>query len=38
MSDELNKEMEDVVEATAKPTGVSDKAQSATKTTVKPKQ
>ena len=25
MSDELNKEMEDVVEATAKPTGVSAK-------------
>ena len=38
MSDELNKEMEDVVEATAKPTGVSAKAPSATKTTVKPKQ
>ena len=38
MSDELNKEMEDVVEATAKPTGVSAKAPSATKTTMKPKQ
>ena len=38
MSDELNKEMENVVEATAKPTGVSAKAPSATKTTVKPKQ
>ena len=38
MSDELNKEMEDVVEATAKPTGVSAKAPSATKTTLKPKQ
>ena len=38
MSDELNKEMEDVVEATAKPTGVSAKAPSATKTTMKLKQ
>ena len=39
MSDELNKEMEDVVEATAKPTGgKSCKAPSGTKTTVKPKQ
>ena len=38
MSDELNKEMEDVVEATAKPTGVSAKSPSATKTTMKPKQ
>ena len=38
MSDELNKEMEEVVEATAKPTGVSAKAPSATKTTMKPKQ
>jgi hypothetical protein len=38
MSDELNKEMEEVVEATAKPTGVSAKAPSATKTTMKLKQ
>jgi len=38
MSDELNKEMEEVVEATAKPTGVSAKSPSATKTTVKVKQ
>ena len=38
MSDELNKEMEDVVEATAKPTGVSAKSPSATKTTMKLKQ
>jgi hypothetical protein len=38
MSDELNKEMEEVVEATAKPTGVKAKAPSAAKTTVKPKQ